>query len=304
MDEKKQFLVKNKLHRKPVVDQLVFCFLKALGIEIEDQKTTYRITHDIDFIFKRNDFWGVIKSMGGAILKRQDLKAAWRIWQKRHELNPYNTFDWMLRKERDLEKVIYFLVGGQTKFDNHFDFNFPAFKKAVRLSKERGYKIGIHPSYNSWKDEVLMKNEMKKLEEAIGEEITVCRQHFLRFSFHHTPRIMQKLGLKEDSSLGYADRIGFRCGTGFGYQLYDFEKETAFNFIETPLIFMDSALIAEAMHQAEQVQKIWESFISENCFNTKITFNFHNSRFYDATLRNIKLKELYLMQFEKQYRFK
>ena len=40
-------------------------------------------------------------------------------------------------------------------------------------------------------------------------------------------------------------------------------------------------------------EKIWKTFISENRFNTQITFNFHNSRFYDANLEMIPLRTHY-----------
>jgi uncharacterized protein DUF7033 len=298
MDERQHFLVRNHLQRIPVIDHLVLMFLDALGIEHQQIKTKIRITHDIDFIERNNNLFGVIKSMGGAILKRQDFQTALRIWKNRKEKNPFDTFDWMLREENDIEKVIYFLVGGETKFDNPYDLNLPVFKKAIQLSKERGYEIGIHPSYDTWKDEPLMQQEREKLERSIGENISLTRQHFLRFSFKDTPRIIQKLGFKEDSSLGFANRIGFRCGTGFSYQLYDFENECAFDFMETPLVFMDSALFAEANHQPDLFKKIWKEFLAENQFNTRITFNFHNSRFYDASLYDIPLKELYLEIFK------
>ena len=261
MDAKYQFLVKMNLHQKPVVDHLIFCFLKALGINVKNQKTQFRITHDIDFINKRNDIWGVIKSMGGALLKRRNVTSALRIWQNRFDKNPYDTFEWMLRKEVDFEKAIYFLVGGETKFDCPYDLDHPIFKKAIRLSKERGYKIGIHPSYDSMHNTALMEIETKKLEKRIGEKINITRQHFLRFSFHLTPKFIQKMGFEEDSSLGYADRIGFRCGTGFPYRLYDFENEKAFEFLETPLIFMDSALFAEVKNDPDLFQKIWKDFL-------------------------------------------
>jgi hypothetical protein len=293
MDERQHFLVRNGLQSTAVVDQLILGFLQVVGIETKEVKTKFRITHDIDFVERKNNLFDVIKSMGGAVLKRQNLRTAVRIWQNRKENNPFDTFDWMLRKEEDIEKVIYFLVAGKTKYDNPYDLNHPVFRKAVQLSKARGYQIGIHPSYDTWKEESLVQEEREKLQRAIGEDIHLTRQHYLRFSFKDTPKIIQQLGLKEDSSLGYADRIGFRCGTGFSYYLYDFDKECAFDFLETPLVFMDSALFTEANHQPDLFQRIWKEFLAKNQFNTKITFNFHNSRFYDAVLYDIPQRELY-----------
>ncbi len=293
MDARQQFLVKNGMHRIPVVDHLVLNFVKALGIELKDQKTRIRITHDIDFIEKKNDLFHTLRSMGGAVLKRGSVTSALKIWQSRHEKNPYDTFEWMLRTEMEPEKAIYFLMSGKSPFDNFNDPQLPVFKKVISISKARGYTIGIHPSYESWKDAELFADELQQLQNITGGAVRITRQHFLRFSFPHTPRIIEKLGLKEDSSLGYADRLGFRCGTGFGFRLYDFEHEKAFDFLETPLVFMDSALFSEAGFDPEKVQKIMDEFLAANRFNTKITFNFHNSRFYDAQIRGIPLRSLY-----------
>ena len=293
MDGEQQFLVKNQLQQIPVVDHLIVCFLKALGIPVKDKKTTFRITHDIDFIVRRNDFFGVAKSLGGAILKRRNLKSAFRIWQNRQVYNPYDTFDWMLCKNEEVEKTIYFLVNGNSKFDNSYGLNLLVVEKAIQLSRERNYKIGIHPSYHTWKNKNLFEQERQKLEQRIGEPVEITRQHFLRFDFPHTLRIIRQLGMKEDSSLGFADRIGFRCGTGYGYHLYDFENERAYEFIEVPLVFMDSALLSEAAFNTKNAKALWDRFLQKNNSFTKITFNFHNSRFYDTWLQGIPLKRWY-----------
>ena len=100
-----------------------------------------------------------------------------------------------------------------------------------------------------------------------------------------------------DESLGFPDRVGFRCGTGFPYHLYNFTKEKAYHFLEIPLVFMESALLRESGFNEDKLKEIWSSFLNENARNTMITFNFHNSRFYDAALSGINLEELYRQQF-------
>ena len=99
--------------------------------------------------------------------------------------------------------------------------------------------------------------------------------------------------------LGFADRNGFRCGTGFAYHLYDFENEKAYNFLETPLTVMDSALIREGQDNDQKINQILNDFINENRTNTKITFNFHNSRFFDSEVISIQLRTLYERLCEK-----
>lgn len=292
MHSKYQMLVRHQLHRIPVVDHLVLAFAKALGLNHPSIPTKYRMTHDIDFIKKTNGLYGQLRTIAAAILKMRDIKRAVRVLKDKTK-NPFDTFDWLLL-EQPMEKVIYFLVGGQSRYDAPYDLNDATTQKAFRLAQERGYQIGIHPSYHTWKTPEMMAEEKAKLEKAIGAEVKISRQHYLRFSFKHTPEILEQLSIQEDSTMGYGDRIGFRCGTGFPYRLYNFEKEKAFGFIEVPLVFMESALLEETKFKAETLVQLWKSFLSQNAENTRITFNFHNSRFYDAALSGIDLKQLYL----------
>jgi hypothetical protein len=171
------------------------------------------------------------------------------------------------------------------------------FKKVIAISNKRGYQIGIHPSFESWKDLGMFLAEKQKLEEAIGKAVKISRQHFLRFSFPETAAIIDELGLEEDSTIGYAERIGFRCGTGFPYHLYDFKNERPYKFLEHPLVFMDSALFYESDHDPQKFETIWRGFLSQNKERTQITFNFHNSRFFDAFLYNLPLRRLYYELF-------
>jgi len=296
MHSKHQILVRYNLHQIPVVDHLVFAFAKAIGLDVKPMTTRFRMTHDIDFIEKKNGLYGQMRTVAAAILKMRDLKRAKRVLQDKTK-NPFDTFDWLMLKNTKIEKVIYFLVGGTSKYDSHYDLNATTTQKAFRLAKERGYKIGIHPSYNTWKNLEMMTEEKTKLEKAIGSDIDISRQHYLRFSFKDTPDILEKLGITEDSSIGYGDLIGFRSGTGFPYYLYDFKNEKAYSFLEVPLVFMESAILEETNFKATELEKLWKDFLAKNSENTMITFNFHNSRFYDAALSGIALKELYLKEF-------
>jgi len=278
----------------PVVDHLVFAFANALGLKLIPKKTTYRITHDIDEVSRKPSLFNTVRSTGGVLWRKQKLNAIRKIWSAYFsKRNEFDTFSWMLSDHSQVEKCIYFLAGGTTKYDTPYSLKTERMDAIFQLCKDRNYQIGIHPSYDCWRNENLFKAEKNKLEKQINLPIKISRQHYLHFDFKKTPDILTKYGIKEDSTMGFNDRIGFRCGTGFGYYLYDFEKEKPFPFIETPLIFMDSSLFSETNHDPEKIKKLWMSFLEKNNYHTKITFNFHNSRFYDAKIHDIPLKEWY-----------
>ena len=50
-------------------------------------------------------------------------------------------------------------------------------------------------------------------------------------------------GIRHDSTLGFAEREGFRCGTCHPYPLYDWQQQQESSVIEHPLIVMDGSLI-------------------------------------------------------------
>ena len=79
----------------------------------------------------------------------------------------------------------------------------------LRLMSSKGHVIGLHQSFDAWQDET-MRLEKETIEEAIGQAVTVCRQHWLRFSFRDTWKAQAKAGLRTDMTLGFNDRPGFR----------------------------------------------------------------------------------------------
>jgi len=52
-------------------------------------------------------------------------------------------------------------------------------------------------------------------------------------------------GLEYDSTLGFAERPGFRCGACYAYPVYDLIDRKPLNLIERPLIVMDAGVMDE-----------------------------------------------------------
>ena len=297
MDEEEMFLVHNKLEQKAVVDDIVVAFYKALGLKLDSYPVRYRMTHDIDLLRKFKSIFSFARFNLYYLKNNHGLKSLKNLWSSYLKViafgkRPYEVFDEMLISN-DIEKEIYFLVGGKTSVDTPLDMKSMAFKKAVDLSLERGYKIGIHPSYDTWKNTELLEIEKQKLEEYLDTDIRISRQHYLHFSFQKSIEILEKAGIVQDSTIGFNKRIGFRAGTGEQFFLYDFNKDESSKVKEAPLIFMDSSLFVQSNFKETKFTQIAESFLEENNENSCITFNFHNSRFDDAAMFDLPLQELY-----------
>ena len=62
------------------------------------------------------------------------------------------------------------------------------------------------------------------------------------FDTAKTTGILEKSGIKYDTSLGFAECTGFRRGTCHPFYLYDFEQNKTSTVLEIPLIVMDTTL--------------------------------------------------------------
>jgi hypothetical protein len=104
-----------------------------------------------------------------------------------------------------------------------------------------GWEIGLHQSFDAWRDKLRMREEKEKLEKTVGVPIVSCRQHWLRFSFYSTWKVQQNLGLKQDTTLGFNDRPGFRNGAAVAFNPWD-HLDGAMQIESIPMVLMDSHL--------------------------------------------------------------
>ena len=85
-----------------------------------------------------------------------------------------------------------------------------------------------------------MQDERKHLETALDASVTTCRQHWLRFSFADTWRCQEVAGLKQDMTLGFNDRPGFRNGSALAFRPWNGEKRCSMDIVSIPMVMMDS----------------------------------------------------------------
>ena len=284
MQEHRQFLVRNEIHELPVVDDIVEAFLLSLGLEPETFSSELTITHDIDVLQKFPNIGKSLRAFAGDIKRNKSLKSLSNIYQLYNDVkagkvkDPYDTFD-RLFVESNHRNIVYFMAGGTSPNDEKYEVENSAFKSISDLAVSRGYQIGLHPSYNSYDDYVMITEERNKLQKATRQRVRTSRQHFLRFAFDETITALSDSGIYEDSSLGYQHRIGFRCGTAFTFLLYDLRRDRNSKVSESPLIIMDGALLDQCEGDAIIAEKKLNDFIVKYSKNSHLTINFHNTIF-------------------------
>lgn len=299
MKSNEQFLVKNNIYRTPVLDEISFAFLEILGLE-KQIKTDKVISHDIDVIEKFPNLYKFIRGSARILFKNKKNKGSlikYISWFFRVKFNlkkdPYKTFLWLFSKSNE-KKIVYFMSGGLTKYDNLYNINNPIILDYINIAKENNYEIGLHPSYAAYNNEEQFQKEKIKLEQIGNCKIASSRQHILHFNFKTTIKTLLENNIESDSTLGYQDKIGFRAGTGFEFYLWNFINNEKTTILERPLVIMDGCLLIEADYNVNKAKEILVAFENENKNNTQITYNFHNSIFDPVLLNDGDLKQLFL----------
>ena len=149
--------------------------------------------------------------------------------------------------------------------------------------RDRGHEIGFHPGYNTYSRKHEWQQQLAILQDALPDYAALHggRQHFLRFAVPTTWRLWAESGLDYDSTLGFADHAGFRCGTCYPFPVFDLETRKELPIVERPLIAMECSVMAGQYMGLGTSEKALQTFIDlrERCrkFSGEFVFLWHNS---------------------------
>lgn len=287
-------LYKKRLLEKPLVNEYSL-FLKNLilklnpNVEIVDDffnKSKFFISHDIDSISKYNDKF--LRKLVISIIRERNIKKAIKLvignlkYIIKSKSDTYWSFYYLLNLEKKygFKATYYFMGGGETSRDNNYSIKNRRLKNVFKDLKEFGNEIGIHGSYNSYNNEKLLKYEIDQLENESNIKVLGIRQHFLRFNIRETWKLQKKLNLKYDSTVGYAEHIGFRCGTCTPFKVFNLDEEKELNYWEIPLIVMDTTLNNKSymgLNANEAIKRCEDLYDTIETYNGVFAFLWHNS---------------------------
>lgn len=147
-------------------------------------------------------------------------------------------------------------------YDPDYDIGDNKITETLRKLMTQGFEIGVHPSVRAWNDADLMQQERLYIESALDTSIMSCRQHWLKFSFSDSWQSMFKAGIKQDSTLGFNDRFGFRNGAALCFT--PMVAQTPLNgFQSAPLVLMDSHLYDYAALDEQQRKNAMDGILEE-----------------------------------------
>lgn len=274
------------LHR-PVVNEWadeLWGKLVQLGWKGERKQRKFKLSLSCDVDHPRL-WWSApdrVKTLAGSIFKRGNLKET-AYWLRKHVFSrqdPYDVFGtWLDLFERN-GLITQFNFMGERKrgSDCWYPLRHPFVQELMGKIAERGHKIGFHPSYEAFDNQDLLNRELDSLRSVSPLEITAGRHHYLRFSVPKTWQIWEAAGLKEDSTLGYPETEGFRCGICHDFPVFDTEKRKMLHLREKPLLAMDVTLAQYQGYSPDQaLEKLLQLRQTVEKHGGDYTLLWHNS---------------------------
>lgn len=260
---------KQGLLHKPLVDEWVLELYRSLTrihpfLPTVERKFRQLDTFDIDVAYAYKGR-GLFRRMGSVLkdLMRMDFR---RIKERRAVLSgrmedPFSSYAMQLACNKKDNLRHFFLLGDRSELDRNIDHRSEELQELVSILHEQS-NVGLHPSIAANSSFKTLKKECLRLEEMTGEPVGRSRQHFLYLDLPNTYRNLVALGIKEDYSMGFADRVGFRAGTCSPFPWFDLEADERTELYIIPLAVMDSSLkdymgldVEAAMKEIQKVRQ-------------------------------------------------
>jgi len=224
-------LVASDAYQVPWVDKhtrdfafRLISFYEELTAESSTAKSV--VTVDVDQLLAIRSK-GLVRSFFAAIRDLLKGKLTERVRVLRgKKADPLDVYDSLtdIAKSSDSDLLFFFQVGQNSRYDIN---NPPHLHGVKQRISEIAFQnqIGLHPSYYSSDSVDLLESEVVRLESIVSDSVRKSRQHYLRFKLPVTFRQLAELGIKDDYSMAFHNRNGFRAATCRPFKFFDIQKD-------------------------------------------------------------------------------
>ena len=240
---------------RPVVDEygiLLRRWLRQAHVRpaIDPDRRIQKIwlTHDVDAPFFCRSLRNVVRET----LKGIGLIKAWKMYRGPLNEDPFYTFPWLLQKGNELKNVIgnercesvVFLKSVSTSPHDRPPYNVLSkdIQELLQLCKIEETVVGLHSSYDAGKTPASIASEKELLEKQIRQPVFYNRHHYLSTREPEDMDWIEKAGITDDFTMGYADMAGFRLGTCRPVRWINPENRRVSPLLLHPLILMECSL--------------------------------------------------------------
>jgi peptidoglycan/xylan/chitin deacetylase (PgdA/CDA1 family) len=249
----------------------------------DEKKFAICLTHDVDEVFipwihRAHSLVSSINSLSG-----ENLEGAFvSLFNKKR--SPYLDFEVIMDLEEkfDSKSTFFFLASKKDPVRHRYDIE--DIETELGLINDRGFEVGLHGGYYSYKNLEALTEEKCRLEEAAGSKVVGYRSHYLNLQIPDTWLILDKLGFLFDSTLGYRRSWGFRNGMCHPFQPYVGDAMRV-SLLEVPLIIMDAAHPLWGFSVAKYWDEVQRMIDCVEACKGVLTLNWHNDSLL-ATRKN------------------
>lgn len=278
---------RQKFLDRPIIDEYALILQAWIKILLpswvpKPPRFSIKLSHDIDHVRTVS-----LRQIGGAIVKRRDAtQAIATIHQWFHpDRDPafqgcYELAS--LSEQHGLQSAFFFMAADRSTFDSGYNPCSHLVQELIHNLQQRGHEVGFHPGYQTFNNPDRFYQEKQRMDQALGATSYGGRQHYLRFQAPDTWRLWSEAGLTYDSTAGYADHEGFRCGTCHPFRPYDITHDSTLNILEIPLIVMDGTL-KQYRHLTPEMAEERILMLARRCkaVNGVFSLLWHNTSLYN-----------------------
>jgi len=263
---------------KCICDRWAEVVLAKLKVE-PDRSVRLVPSFDIDntFAYKLKSGKRKILSSFRDILKWDLQRIAERRNVNRGARDPYDTFA-RIREIAQLNALtrVFWLIAPQGPMDRNISIKNSEHQKLIQ-EMDRCVSVGLHPGYASNGSQGQILFEKRSLEAVVGHPLDHSRQHFIRFRIPETYKALEICGFRHEYSMGYAECLGFRNGTGRPFPWFDLHENRISELIIHPFAYMDGTL-NEYLHLslAESKSRVSALYNEMTAFGGDFVFIWHN----------------------------
>ena len=241
----------------PVIDiylEILWHALLKISPGLQRKPLEYRknITCDVDnpFLYHSTPV-NLLRRTAGDFFRRRSLTLAYQTvngligGRKNFKRDPYSgAVDFIIRENNKAgNKVLFNFIPYVTdcRYDGAGMFASAEVREMVNRITESQHRVGIHPGYNTADNQELLNKSVCEFKSLGLNNIGISgRQHYLRWRVGFTELLYEGAGITTDSTLGYADVGGFRCGTSRAFQIFSLKKRVMLALTEEPLLIMEN----------------------------------------------------------------
>ena len=191
--------------------------------------------------------------------------------------------------QHGLKSAIYWKAAQRSLYDSGYDPRLPKVREVVSWLDKVGMESGVHPGYNTFRAPEKLRREVAIVRELLGDRPLGGRQHYLRWN----PDMWldyENCGLVYDSSVAFAEQVGFKAGTCIPYRPWLFALNRQADLTEIPLIVMDRTLLSYmGLNEAQALQTVKALMDRCQTVGGVFTIVWHNDVFLDPFYRDVYL---------------